>query len=330
MSDELTETDQIEQDLARTRERMDQRLDALQDKMAPAQIVNDAFAHLGGNDGGAFAENLIARAKANPLAVALVGAGFAWLMMPNARGSQLRQDDEDLSSRLRWAESQVHREQDEHDDAFDTRVLAARGRVLGVERNLDEPSASYSGRIRQALSAARQTLREGAHDAHARARTALSDAGDHVGRGAHSLHQGSRSMAQNTRTSLAALKSNPLALGGLAAVAGLVVGAILPTTELEERSLGSAAGKLKETGRDMVQELADTGGRVVNQALDTARESASREGLTADTSVGDAFAALKSGELVSGVKQVASDTLEAGKAAAKPDAGPEHVQSGQV
>ena len=85
MANENADTDQIEQDLARTRARMDERLDALQDKMSPAQLVNDAFSHIGGNDGGAFTENLIIRAKANPLAVALVGVGFAWLMMPNPR-----------------------------------------------------------------------------------------------------------------------------------------------------------------------------------------------------------------------------------------------------
>jgi len=65
----------------------------------------------------------------------------------------------------------------------------------------------------------------------------------------------------------------------------------------------------------MAQELADTGGRVVNQALDTARESASREGLTAEKPIGETLAALKSGELVGSVKQIAADALEAGKGA---------------
>lgn len=126
-------------------------------------------------------------------------------------------------------------------------------------------------------------------------------------------------MAQNTRTSFASLKSNPLALGGLAAVVGLIVGSLLPTSEAEENALGSAAGKLKATGRDMAQDLADKGGQVVNQVLDTARDSASREGLTADKPIGEAVAALKSGELLGSVKQVAADVLEAGKGAANAE-----------
>ena len=138
-------------------------------------------------------------------------------------------------------------------------------------------------------------------------------------------------MAQNTRTSFASLKSNPLALGGLAAVAGLILGSLLPTSDAEENAFGSAAGKLKATGRDMAQDLADKGGQVVNQVLDTARDSASREGLTADKPIGEAVAALKSGELVGSVKQVAADVLEAGKGAAKAEpASQQPTQFGQA
>lgn len=316
MANEHADTDQIEQDLARTRARMDERLDALQDKMSPAQLVNDAFSHIGGNDGGAFTENLIIRAKANPLAVALVGVGFAWLMMPNQRAVH---PADDLSARLRLAEAQVQRSEGEPDDAFNERLYVARGRVLGVERNPAEPSSSYGERITQALASARQRLRETSHDARAGLAGTVSGAGEQFERGAYTLHQRSRNMAQNTRTNFASLKSNPLALGGLAAVAGLILGSLLPTSDAEENAFGSAAGKLKDAGRDMAQELADKGGQVVNQVLDTARDSASREGLTADKPIGEAVAALKSGELVGSVKQVAADVLEAGKGAAKTE-----------
>jgi ElaB/YqjD/DUF883 family membrane-anchored ribosome-binding protein len=207
----------------------------------------------------------------------------------------------------------------------------ARGRVLGVERNPAEPSSSYGERITQALTSARQRLRETSHDAQAGLAGAVSGAGEQFERGAYTLHQRSRNMAQNTRTSFASLKSNPLALGGLAAVAGLIVGSLLPTSDAEENAFGSAAGKLKDAGRDMAQDLADKGGQVVNQVLDTARDSASREGLTADKPIGEAVAALTSGELVGSVKQVAADALEAGKGAAKAEpASQQPTQFGQA
>jgi hypothetical protein len=72
--------------------------------------------------------------------------------------------------------------------------------------------------------------------------------------------------------------------------------------------------------RDWLQHhYPDTGGQVVNQMLDTARDSASREGLTTDKPIGEVVAALKSGEMIGSVKQVAADVLEAGKSAAKPE-----------
>ncbi|WP_267414887.1 DUF3618 domain-containing protein, partial [Sphingomonas sp. GC_Shp_4] len=80
MAEEPNDTEQIEQDLAQTRARMDRRLDELQDKMSPKQIVNDALAYVQGGDGADFTSSLISRAKANPWAAVVTGAGLAWLM----------------------------------------------------------------------------------------------------------------------------------------------------------------------------------------------------------------------------------------------------------
>ncbi|WP_267395787.1 hypothetical protein [Sphingomonas sp. GC_Shp_5] len=135
-------------------------------------------------------------------------------------------------------------------------------------------------------------------------------------------------MAQRTTTTITSLASNPLALGGIAAVVGLIAGSLIPTFEGEERAFGSTANKLRESGRGMAQDLADTGGRVVNQVLDTALESADREGLSPDKPIGETFAALKSGELVASVKQVAADALEAGKGAAQAEAAPAQPNHG--
>ena len=65
---ELTETDRIERDLARTRARMDGRLDELQEHLTPKQMVNDAFAYFRGGDGADFTTDLVTRVKAEPFA----------------------------------------------------------------------------------------------------------------------------------------------------------------------------------------------------------------------------------------------------------------------
>jgi vacuolar-type H+-ATPase subunit H len=331
MAEEPNDTDQIEQDLAQTRARMDRRLDELQDKMSPKQIVNDALAYVQGGDGADFTSSLISRAKANPWAAVVTGAGLAWLMTSSRQSPEAHRAArpyDDLHDRISFAESRVQRFDGEHDDAFNERLDAARGQALDIHRQQNEADAPYRMRIAEAVANVRLNIRETSHDAQAGASSMLANARRQAAHGAQSIHEGSQSMAQRTTTTITSLASNPLALGGIAAVVGLIAGSLIPTFEGEERAFGSTANKLRESGRGMAQDLADTGGRVVNQVLDTALESADREGLSPDKPIGETFAALKSGELVASVKQVAADALEAGKGAAHAEAAPAQPNHG--
>ena len=67
MTDVSVEQDRIEQDLARTRQRMDSRLSDLQDRLSPGQVVDDLMAYFRGSESGDFARNLMASVRANPL-----------------------------------------------------------------------------------------------------------------------------------------------------------------------------------------------------------------------------------------------------------------------
>lgn len=282
MTDDTTDTDQIEHDLAETRARMDRRLDQLGDKLSPNQLVNDALAHVSGGDGADFAQTLIAKARANPIPAALAGVGIAWLVASN----QHRQRGEsDLSTRLRSAEAGVVQLGDEHADVHASRLDDARGQVLGVARTASDTAASYAQRIRDALAATTQSVRETTHDL----------AGKNKGGGIRSL------------------ASNPIAIGAAAALVGLIVGALIPVTDQEERALGSLAGQLRDKGRDAAQTLVDRGAQVAGDAVGTLKDSAQTHGLTGARPVGELLGDLKSGELLGHVKQAAQDVVEAGK-----------------
>lgn len=84
--DEKTAAD-IEQDVAQTRGRMDETLDALQHKMSPGQLVDQALSYARSGPGEYFS-GLGQTIKYNPMPVALVGIGLAWLMMSDSRGSR--------------------------------------------------------------------------------------------------------------------------------------------------------------------------------------------------------------------------------------------------
>ena len=315
MAEELHDTDRIEADLARTRARMDSRLDQLQDHLTPKQMVNDAFAYFRGGDGADFTNDLVTRVKANPLPVALVGVGVAWLMASkhtSTPGPDAVTTD-DLDARIRFAEGQVVRTNDEDEDSYTARRHDARGKVLGVARGASDTAASYAQRLKDALSAGRDGARRTSHDLTRQAGNAYDRLSDTTAQSGAIFQKGTQTMAGSARDTLSSLASNPFALGAIAAVVGAVAGSLLPTLEQEEAALGATATKLRTAGRDLAQDVVNRGGRVASETLDAVKDSANAHGLTSDKPVGDVVADLKSGDLLGQVKEVAQETLKAGQ-----------------
>ena len=307
MMAELAETDRIEQDLARTRARMDSRLDELQDHLSPRQMLNDAFAYFRGGEGADFTQDLVSRAKANPLPVALVGVGLAWLMASNhSRSPAPTAYPDDLEARIRQAEGSIVRDDGEHDDDYGSRLDDARGKVLGIARGASDTAASYTQRIKDALATAKQSALRTSHDLAASASDAFGTA-----------KKGTSTMARSPRDTLSSIASNPFALGGIAALVGLVAGSLLPTTDEEEHALGSVATKLRSAGKDLAQDVVDRGGRIASDTIAAVKDSAGAHGLTSEKSVGDVVQGVRSGDLVGDVKQVAQEALQAGKDSAQ-------------
>lgn len=296
MADGIENTDQIERDLAKTRARMDRRLDELGDRLQPNQLVNDALAHVSGGDGADFTQTLIAKAKANPIPAALAGIGIVWLMASSQNTGNGDRAEPDLPTRLRSAEAGVVKLQDEHPDVHASRLDDARGQVLGVARSHTDTTASYGQRIKEAMASATESVRATSHDLGSSASDAVSRLTDRATGGS------GRSLA-----------GNPLVLGAGAALVGLVAGALIPVSDEEERALGSVAGKLRSQGRTLAQDVVDRGGRVASDTLDAVKDSAQAHGLTADKPVGEVIGDLKSGELLGQVKEAAQDVVGAGK-----------------
>ena len=74
---------EIQAEIARTRQEMDGTLNALENRLTPGQLYDQGMQYLRNNGGTEFVSNLGQQAKHNPLPVALVGIGLAWLMATN-------------------------------------------------------------------------------------------------------------------------------------------------------------------------------------------------------------------------------------------------------
>jgi hypothetical protein len=76
---------QVERECEQARASFAQTLDELRARATPGQLVDEAIDYVRATNNAAFFRNLGQQIVDNPLPVALVGTGFAWLMIQNGR-----------------------------------------------------------------------------------------------------------------------------------------------------------------------------------------------------------------------------------------------------
>jgi hypothetical protein len=282
MADDTPAPAEIEKNLAQTRDRIDQRLGAIQEKLAPRQLVNDGLAYLQGEDGADFTRALVRKIRSNPVPVLLIGGGLAWLLASQDQRPGSASSPGDVHSRIRDAEKGVVRYSGEDDATFGERLADARGKAMGLARDAGDTASSYAQKVSDAITQA-----------------------------GYAGGSSPRAKLQSARSTL----SGPLGLGAVAAVAGAILGSLLPSTQYEEEKLGASAARVRQAGSDAAQALVDSGSRIAGEALNAAQESASNKGLGSDKPIGETFADLRSGDLVGDVREVLHEGLEGGKTA---------------
>ncbi len=351
---EISESQRIENDLDQTRSRLDGHLDELQDRFSPGQVLDDLMKYFRGSEGADFGRSLLDNVRANPLPAAVTGIGLAWLMATNPRsgaaatgrvqanaglpaGSNVRVfpgtpslqasgfrqgGHEEMSTRLRRAEQEVAaRGPGEAEPAYTARLDAARGQAVGLMQHAQESAQSFSQRISDAVASAQEALTRGAHDLQDQARGVAGSVGDAARgvaqRAGGAATQGGQLAGQAGGGLMSSLVESPVLLGALGLAAGALLGALLPQSDQEEAALGGVAGQARDTVRGLAQEAVDRGGQIAQAVLDKGHDSAEAHGLTGTRSPGELVDAAMSGELATGVRQVAGEALQAGDGAAR-------------
>ena len=85
MSDQSTAELEREADIARAK--VSETAELIKAKMTPGQLIDDFTSVFSGGDGSAALQNLKVQIRDNPLPLALVGAGLAWLMLGQGTSS---------------------------------------------------------------------------------------------------------------------------------------------------------------------------------------------------------------------------------------------------
>ena len=74
-------TAELEQDAETARARVADTAESIRNRMTPGQLIDEFSGLFSGGDGAAALGNLKAQVRDNPLPLALIGTGLAWLML---------------------------------------------------------------------------------------------------------------------------------------------------------------------------------------------------------------------------------------------------------
>ncbi len=231
-------SEQIQADIQRTRADLDRTLTLLERKLEPRRLLDQGVHYLRDNGASEYLTNLGRAAKEQPLPLALVGVGLAWMMMTSGRSHGSVTDGRAFGDALGSA-------------AADARARAGEG-VDGLRSRAGELSGKVSDAASQLASQTR--------DAAQRTSQSLSEAADAARARAAQVSEATRQSARKLRSGYDHLvEEQPLALGAIGFAIGAVLAAAAPRTRQEDEWMGGASDKLaddaKRAGQEKLEEV---------------------------------------------------------------------------
>ncbi|MDP3262893.1 MAG: DUF3618 domain-containing protein [Tabrizicola sp.] len=290
-SDSRTPED-IERDIEREREAMRANINTLQRKFSMDGIMNDVSDMLRGRSSeiGRVAKETLGR---NPAAVAMIGAGVAWLMLGkggfdrasgaasgaasadrhgfgSARsgsshrstgsrhamgGSGMQADD------MAWLADDWDGDDDwnrcQSGGGITGAVKRGASSVIDTARDAVEAVRDRASRLTDRLSHGTEDLSDTARERVVSARRAAYDA----------QRTAREALRKGAHAATGAFENQPLVVGALAMAVGAGIGASLPRTRVEDRTLGSSSDTLVAEAQ-----------RIFNEEVHKARQSLEETG----------------------------------------------------
>jgi hypothetical protein len=270
---------EIERDIDRTRVELAQTLDALGRRLQARHLVEKGFDMLkdtlGNNDAWNRSLDII---RANPVPVALIGIGAAWIVASQTNVVERVAHDERVeAARRRVADmaSNVGTRAGELASDVASRVGIGRSgssgdQPLGRTGNtmVDDNSRQGSdGWVHQAADMAQGALRSARDSGEAMLSRAGLYANDGAGRVADQVSD--------------TFQRHPLVIGAIGVMAGALIAAMLPATRVEDEWFGDTRdalwNKAQEAGEQAFSQVRDAATRAVEAASDAATETVKGE-----------------------------------------------------
>lgn len=298
-------TTQIEREIEQTRAEIEGTLAALRSKMSLGEVVEEVTRHFRNSGGSEMVRNFGRQVRENPLPLALIGAGLAWLMI----GSGPR------NGRIGYAhehELQPYDPDEEYDPDYEydpyTGTRASQlpptgaGPSVGAamvpgadlqtppgesapqrrsESGAGESASSLTSRAGDAASASVSAVRERASAVAAGVSEQTRRVGSQAGRVARRTgSQAARAGRNVQRSFLDLVEEQPFVVGAIGVAVGAAIGAMLPRTEVEDRWVGPARDRVREQAVQAGREQYEKATHVAEKAYESAKAEADAQGLT--------------------------------------------------
>ncbi len=290
---------ELRREIDRTREKMDETFDLLEEKLTPGQLMGEVWnLFRGGSTAGA--NKLWQVAKEHPLPSAVIGLGVGWLLLDSGK-------DKTSSSSMRF---QRYRSGESDYRGYGAGQEYSRfgssnyqGGYSGSYYNNEnrfaggyDDGSEHEGRLSSAAHRAKDAVggvAESAKDTlgHAAdsAKDTLHDAKERVGDLTdRARHQASNFKDQARRRAGQArngfwdkLEEQPLMVGAATLALGLLAGLSIPSTRKEDELMGETRDRLFDDVKEAGREALDKGKHVATATVDTIKQEAENSDLTA-------------------------------------------------
>jgi Protein of unknown function (DUF3618) len=327
----MTNSEQLERETQSCRDELADTLEELRARMTPGEVVDQLVDYAQETTGGLFFQHLKQQVANNPLPVAVMAAGFGWLMFgKGVSASRLRRSTASAADKGRaWlsdtAEGVVASRREAGDRLSEAGSRAretagaaaadARERLHAGTAAMSEAAANAASQAKETMSDATAQMKGAAaqvkdttvhfKDAATAAGAAfsdtVSDTYDRAAAGAGRAATAVAGSASRIGTSAAAsgrdfmdfCRDQPLVLAGMGLAVGAAIGALLPRTQAEDQLMGNVSDELKEQTRGFAVEQLEKAKNVGGRAYDAAQQETERQGLSGEAVASEAASRIK-------------------------------------
>lgn len=257
-------------EIERTRADMSETVDAIQDRLSPESLKEQAKDRVKEATVGRAQEagsGIVGAIRQNPLPAALTGIGLGWLLV-NAR----KQSAERPHYR---GEAYYYPPNRNHPDTYDRPIRYEEREPNG--HSADEALHRAQSKVGDAASKTQTRVSETASQAQDKAGQIANRAQDRASRlGDQARNQAQRASGGFQRM----LRENPLTVGALGVGVGAAVGLAIPETAKENEVMGEARDTVVEKAQEKAQEAQQKVQRVAEEAQSAVQQEAGNQGLT--------------------------------------------------